>query len=85
MQDDREYKNIVDIQSIILKKFNNDYRILNLLGKANKEIGNLDKAIHFLKLSLKVNPNYYQSGCEGLKMNIQIYVPFHQNVIKVIN
>ena len=48
MQNNRDYKNIVNLQSIIFKKFNNDFRVLNLLGKANKENGNLDKAIHFL-------------------------------------
>ena len=58
MQSNRDYKNIVNLQSIILEKFNNDFRVLNLLGKANKENGNLDKAIHFFNLSLRINPNY---------------------------
>ena len=58
MQNNRDYKNIVDLQSIIFKKFNNDFRVLNLLGKANKENGNLDKAIHFFNLSLRIFPNY---------------------------
>ena len=48
MQNNRDYKNIVNLQSIIFKKFNNDFRVLNLLGTANKENGNLDKAIHLI-------------------------------------
>lgn len=58
MQNNRDYKNIVNLQSIILEKFNHDYRVLNLLGQANKENGNLNKAIQFFNLSLRINPNY---------------------------
>ena len=30
MQNSRDYKNIVNLQSIIFKEFNNDFRVLNL-------------------------------------------------------
>ena len=58
MQTNRDFKNIINLQSIILKKFFNDYRVLTVLGKANQENGNIDQAIHFLNLSLRINPNY---------------------------
>ena len=48
----------VEIYLEFLKKNNNDYRILSLLGAAYIQLGKIDKGICYLKKSIQINSNY---------------------------
>jgi len=50
------WKEAVEINSLILKEFPNDVDALNRLAKAHFELGNVNKAKNTIKMVLKVDP-----------------------------
>ena len=53
-----DFKKILELTDLILKQFPTNFSVLTILGIANKSYNNLDDAIYYFNLSLKLNPNY---------------------------